>query len=34
MNPVETTQALFERFGAADIPGIMELLDPEITIDF
>ena len=34
MTPVETTQALFERFGAHDIDGILELLDPEITIDF
>jgi ketosteroid isomerase-like protein len=34
MTPVETTRALFERFGAQDIPGILELLDPEIRIDF
>lgn len=34
MNPVETTQALFERFGAQDIPGILDLLHPEIIIDF
>ncbi len=34
MTPVETTQALFERFGAQDIPGILALLDPEISIDF
>ncbi len=34
MTPIETTQALFQRFGEQDIPGILELLDPEITIDF
>ena len=34
MTPVETTQALFERFGSGDIPGILALLDPAIVIDF
>ena len=34
MKPLETTQTLFQRFGAGDIPGIIELLEPAITIDF
>ena len=34
MTPIETTQALFERFGAGDIPGILALLDPAVVIDF
>ena len=34
MSPIETTQALFQRFGEQDVPGILELLDPEVTIDF
>ena len=34
MTPVETTQEIFGRFGAGDVDGILELLDPEITIDF
>ena len=34
MSPIETTQALFARFGAQDVPGILDLLHPQITIDF
>ena len=34
MSPIETTQALFQKFGAQDIPGILALLDPDIVIDF
>ena len=34
MSPIETTQALFQRFGEHDIPGILALLDPAVTIDF
>ena len=34
MSPIETTQALFQRFAEQDIPGILELLDPEVIIDF
>ena len=34
MTPIETTQEIFSRFGAGDVDGILELLDPEITIDF
>ncbi len=33
-SPIETTQAVFERFGAGDIPGILENLDPAIVINF
>lgn len=35
MNPsVEVTQNLFERFGAADIPGILECVHDDIVIEF
>ncbi|MFK7916174.1 MAG: nuclear transport factor 2 family protein [Pseudomonadales bacterium] len=35
MNPsVEVTQRLFERFGAADIPGILEYIHDDIVIEF
>ncbi len=33
-SPIETTHAVFERFGAGDIPGILENLDPAIVINF
>jgi hypothetical protein len=33
-SPVEVTQSLFERFGAKDVPGIVELLADDIVIDF
>jgi len=29
-----TTQALFARFGAGDVPGMLELLDDDIVIEF
>lgn len=31
---IATTQAIFARFGAQDIPGILAHLDPAIRIDF
>lgn len=31
---VDVTQNLFERFGAADIPGILEYIHDEIVIEF
>lgn len=35
MNPsVEVTQNLFERFGAADIPGILDYIHDDIVIEF
>ena len=33
-SPIAVTQALFERFGAKDVPGIVDLLDDDIVIDF
>lgn len=34
MSPLEVTQALFERFGAADVPGIMQFIHDDAVIDF
>lgn len=34
MQNVATTKALFERFGAQDIDGILELLNDDAIIDF
>lgn len=31
---LEIVRAVFERFGAGDVPRILELLDPEVTIEF
>lgn len=31
---VEVTQKLFERFGAADIPGILEYIHDDVVIEF
>ncbi|WP_420467064.1 nuclear transport factor 2 family protein [Panacagrimonas sp.] len=33
-NPIETTTEIFTRFGAKDVPGIVELLADDIRIDF
>lgn len=33
-SPIETTQEVFTRFGAKDVPGIVELLDDDIRIEF
>jgi len=33
-NSAEVTQKLFERFGAADIPGILEFIHDDVVIDF
>ncbi len=33
-DPVDVTKALFERFGAQDIPGILAYLGPDILINF
>lgn len=30
MNTIELTQAIYQRFGQGDIPGVLELLDPSI----
>jgi ketosteroid isomerase-like protein len=30
MNNVEITQAIYQRFGQGDIPGVLELLDANI----
>jgi ketosteroid isomerase-like protein len=32
--PLETTQEIFVRFGAGNVPGILELLADDIRIDF
>jgi ketosteroid isomerase-like protein len=32
--PIETTLEIFTRFGAKDVPGIVELLDDDIHIEF
>ncbi len=32
--PIDVTQTVFERFGAQDVPGILEWLDPQIVINF
>ncbi|MEM1141273.1 MAG: nuclear transport factor 2 family protein [Pseudomonadota bacterium] len=32
--PVEVTQAVFERFGAADVDGILAHLDDDVRIEF
>lgn len=34
MTPVEATQEIFTRFGAKNVPGIVELLDDDIRIEF
>jgi len=34
MTPIEVTLQVFDRFGAGDIPGILEWLHPAVTIDF
>lgn len=31
---IEVTQAVFERFGAQDVPAILELLDAQVVIEF
>ncbi len=33
-DPIAVTQEVFARFGAGDVPGIVEMLDPEILIEF
>jgi ketosteroid isomerase-like protein len=33
-SPIGVTQALFERFGEGDIPGILRLLGDDIVVDF
>lgn len=33
-DPIQVTQTVFERFGAGDIPGILEMLDDDIRIEF
>jgi uncharacterized protein len=33
-SPVEATTEIFTRFGAKDVPGILELLADEVRIDF
>lgn len=34
MNNVEATQEIFVRFGHGDVPAIVEMMDPEIVIEF
>jgi uncharacterized protein len=34
MNNVEATQEIFVRFGRGDVPAIVEMMHPEIVIDF
>lgn len=34
LDPVSVTRAVFERFGNADVPAILELLDDRVLIEF
>ena len=34
MNNLEVVQAAYERFGAADIEGMLEHLSPEVVVEF
>jgi uncharacterized protein len=34
MNNLEATQEIFVRFGRGDVPAIVEMMDPEIVIEF
>jgi ketosteroid isomerase-like protein len=34
LTPIQVTQAIFERFGEGDVPGILQLLHPEVVLDF